>query len=967
MCAPSSCPCSRFRRPFITPSMGSSGAVATPVTPRLARSASLLRVRVDGAAPSRQARPSMHHTRARYFALPLLTAALASLGCGASTDLTVPPRIEQPRAEPKPVVPEPRTDGRLPAGVRPLRYRLELDVDPKAPRFSGVVHIEVELDRPEAAIILHAANLDIRGAELVTAEGRIAVTTSTRHAAGSERAGASADELVITAATPIAAGTAELTLRYDGALEDKLRGLYRVEVGGQTFAFTQLEPSDARRMLPCFDDPMFKTPYDIRVTVPAGARVFGNARLAHEHELAGGRTRFEFAVTRPLPSYLVALAIGPLEQLPGPTLPVPTSVVAREQLSAQGKQALITTESLLAAYDEWLGQPYPYDKLDLVAVPNFGAGAMENAGLITFREELLLLGDKPSALARRSSAQVISHELSHQWFGNLVTMHWWDDLWLNEGMATYFESLILDRIEPAMKCGLEDLASTGRVMNLDAMDAARRVRQPVKTTYEAEEAFDGITYVKGAAVIGMLHSFVGDDAFRRGIASYLKEHAFRNAKSEALFDALGNASKLDVPSIAASFVDQEGVPLVRAVVSCDAASAKVTLTQQRFRAVARAKPERARWKIPVCFRHAPRRAPESAAFQCVLLSEESLTVPLDECPAWLVPNHEYRGYYRSALPTADLFAMWRAKGRLDSRERVGLVYDTWALVQAGELEAAAFLPLFAEWHAEPERQVVEAMLDHLGKVGDALVDADARAGFERWVLKLLSGRKKQLGWDAKKGESDDNKLLRFRVLEALALHTTDRALLAEATTRVARYRKDTGSIDADTAIVALRVAARRGGITKDELVQLLKGAKTAEDRTRAVRALGSLHPSAGLASALSLVLDGTVRSGDFIYMARAAAEYSDSRAVLIAWLVEHLATLAEKTDGLGASNVVSVLARLCDPGDRSRAQAAFAPLIEKIGGSRRRLDEALELADACIDLRARQAKPASAELRKLAP
>ena len=915
----------------------------------------------------------MHAPKSGLFLKAALALTLAA--CHPTSDLTVAPPPPLASVERPLTVPDARTDGRLPDGVRPLRYRLALEVDPKAPRFSGEVTIGLELDRPAAALVLHAAELDLSEAEVITPERRGAATFALRHAAGASLAAAAPEELVVTAPWPIPAGPAELRLKYDAPLTPKLRGLYRVDIDGRSYAFSQLEPSDARRVLPCFDDPIYKTPFEVSVVAPEGSRVFGNATVASTEALADGKTRYSLAPTRPIPTYLLAFAIGPLEQLAGATLPIPLGLVAREGQGKQGTAALVLTEALLAAYGDLLGQPYPYDKLDLVAVPNFGSGAMENAGLITFREELLLVGDKASALARRRSAQVLAHELAHQWFGNLVTMKWWDDLWLNEGMATYFESLILDRLYPDMNAGLEDLSSTGRVMELDALDSARRVRQPVRTTYEAEEAFDGITYVKGAAVLGMLHAYVGDDAFRRGVSSYLARNAFGNAESGALFAALGEASGKDIAGVAASFVDQEGVPVVRANVTCTEAGASVELSQERYRLRARPSPSLTRWKIPVCFRYAskaplvPRDGALAASEQkraCVLVDGEKKTVPLEACPAYFVPNEGLRGYYRSALGEPDLVHLWKSPTKLDARERVGLVYDSWALMQRGELLPATFLSFFGEWQGEAVRQVVEATLDQLPRIEDALVEAAARPAFERWVARVYGARAKKLGWDAKRGEPEDDKLLRLRVLEALAIHTSDAALLAEAKSRVARYRKNTASIDPDTAGVALRVAARHGFVDKDALVALLKEAKTSEDRTRAVRALGSLSPKAGLSDALSLVLDGTVRSGDFVYLARAAAEWTDSRAVLIAWLIAHLVELAEKTDGLGASNIVGVVARVCDPGERARAGVGLTPILEKIGGSRRRLDEALELADACIDLRKRKAPAASAALTELA-
>ncbi|MCA9622342.1 MAG: M1 family peptidase, partial [Myxococcales bacterium] len=492
---------------------------------------------------------------------PPVRAALIALGmtlvlaCAPNTDLTVapPPQPTQSAV----VIPPPREDGRLPPGVQPTRYRLALDIDPGSDGFTGEVGITIDLDAATSAIVLHAAELSITRAEVVVGDSVLTAETSRRRASG---ATTNEEELVVVTSAELPAGSVELRLSFAGTLSEALVGMYRVEDGGEDYVFTQLEPSDARRVFPCFDDPIFKVPFDVSVTAPADDRVFANTpELSAEPD--GERITHTFATTKPLPTYLVALAMGPLDVLEGPQTPVPLRLITARGKSQSGKLALATAAAQLPLLGNWFGHPYPYAKLDLVAVPNFGPGAMENAGLVTFREELLLV-DGGSAMSRRDMVMTMAHELSHQWFGNLVTMKWWDDLWLNEGFASYLETVIADEQEPETRAELDLLSLSGWVMDLDALQSSRRVRQPVSNTYQAWQAFDGITYVKGASVIRMLHDWLGDEPFRHGIRNYVERHAFGNASAADVFASLSATSGHDVAKVASTFLDQPGVPLV---------------------------------------------------------------------------------------------------------------------------------------------------------------------------------------------------------------------------------------------------------------------------------------------------------------------------------------------------------------------------------------------------------------------
>ncbi len=481
-------------------------------------------------------------------------------------------------------VPPPRPDGRLPRQVHPTRYALELAVDPAQPRFSGRVRIDITVDETTSAIVLNARGLTARGAALIAGDARVPAATSTRLAAGSKK---DPEELVLAFDRAIAPGSAQIEIDYDGAFADGLHGLYRVQEGGRWYAFTQFEPTDARRAFPCFDEPGWKTPFTVAISVPPDMVAVANmpeVRRAPD----GARVRFQFAASPPLPTYLVALAVGAFDTRDGLAGKLPIRLIATSGKARLGGGALAAARGQLLELERYFGRPYPYAKLDLLAVPSFGAGAMENAGLITFREERLLLDEHAALAARVGMNGIIAHEISHQWFGDLVTMAWWNDLWLNEAFASFMADEIVDAWRPATGARLQALAAKSAVMADDALATARRIRQPVRSTSDALEAFDPVTYAKGRAVLAMAEAWLGPDAFRAGLRGYLQRHAWGSATADDLYAALGEAGGgRDVAGVIGSFTDQIGVPIVDAKIDCTGQAPAVRLHQQEYRTLER--------------------------------------------------------------------------------------------------------------------------------------------------------------------------------------------------------------------------------------------------------------------------------------------------------------------------------------------------------------------------------------------
>ncbi|HEY5010008.1 MAG TPA: M1 family metallopeptidase, partial [Acidimicrobiales bacterium] len=364
-------------------------------------------------------------------------------------------------------------------------------------------------------------------------------------------------------------GDALLEIAYDAPFAATLSGLYRVEENGVHYAYTQFESTDARRAFPCFDEPAFKTAYDITIASPAGTMALANSPEASHEDGTGGMVVHHFATTRPLPSYLVAFAVGDFDVAEGQTSPFPIRVITTKGRAGLTGIALDAAAGLVAKLGEYFGIRYPYEKLDLVAVPEFDAGAMENPGLVTFRDEILLLDPEHATTEmKRGQAETIAHEFAHQWFGDLVTMQWWDDIWLNEGFATWAEAHMVDAWKPSFGATIDQIADVQFVMDTDALKSARAVRQPVTSTGEVLESFDGLTYEKGAAVLRMLESWLGPDTFRRGVQRYLHDNAWKNAKADDLFHALEFVSAQSVSEMAHGFLDKPGVPSVQVNWKC---------------------------------------------------------------------------------------------------------------------------------------------------------------------------------------------------------------------------------------------------------------------------------------------------------------------------------------------------------------------------------------------------------------
>jgi alanyl aminopeptidase len=900
-----------------------------------------------------------------------VSLGLVALSCRSATNPPSTTRsADPPRAAAAAVAPaavsEPVPLGPLPADVRPTHETLALDIDPGRDRFGGTADIALHLDHPRDQIWLHGRGLTVSAATITAASGPpLAARWEEVDPTGVVR---------VRLAQAIS-GDVTLHVVFDAAYDATLVGVYRVTTAGGPAVFSKFEAIYARRAFPCFDEPAFKVPFDVALTVPSTAAVVGNMPIAAEAAAEAGRKRVRFATTPPLPSYLVAFAVGPFETrsvpLPPSSIraaPLPIGAVVVRGHAKDTAYALAEAPALVAEQERYFGVAFPYPKLDLIAVPDFQSGAMENAGAITFRDSALLVDDNVTSLAQRISVtNVIAHETAHQWFGDLVTMRWWDDLWLNEGFATFLATRTLRAVRPDIEAELEAAYSVNGVMSVDSLASARRIRQPIETTHDITNAFDGITYQKGAAVLAMVEHFIGDEPFRRGLHDFLVAHATGNATTADLLAALAKASGRDLGLLVSSFIDQPGVPVVAAGARCDAGRGSVALAQARWRPIGSTTPD-VTWAIPVCVRAGIAGRVHQA---CTLLDTPTGSLALPACADWIMPNADAAGYYRATLSPGDL-ARLRDRGtpRLAVVERVQLAHDLEAAFGSGALAGGDVLRALEPLARDAHGAVAIVPLSLLTFIHTFVVDGAQRATLRARVARLYAATVAALGWKPAATDKPWRRLARTSVLGFLALEIEDPPVLAEAARRGRRRlgldRDRLRHIDAvapDLAEIALAAAARTGGADVfDALVADFAGSDDAQLRQRALVALASTRDPVLVGRALDLALDPRLRQNERLVALKPLLGALATRDAAWSWLTAHFDALAAQLPDRYGGQIPSMIS-MCDARRIEAVRAFFAPRIDKLTGGPRNLALALEGAQQCAARAAAQRDSVQGYLR----
>ena len=495
---------------------------------------------------------------------------------------------------------------------------------------------------------------------------------------------------------------------------------------GRKYAATQLWATDARRAFPAFDEPAYKAVFDVTVVADADMTVISNTRTVSDAPSPPGKHTVHFAPTPKMSSYLVAMVVGKFDYVEGEADGIPIRVYASPGKKELSTFALAAAESIMRYYNRYFSIKYPYGKLDLIGLADFSAGAMENTACITFRELLLLIDEKRSpADLKREVASVIAHEMAHQWFGDLVTNQWWDDFWLNEGFATWMSSKPVEAWKPEWNIQLQDVRQSAEAMDADSLINTHPIHQQAETPEQIVELADAITYIKTAAVLRMLESYLGPETFRAGVNAYLAKHAYANATAADFWDAQTQASGKPVDKLMPTFVNQPGPPVVSLQTACSGNSETVTLTQQRY-FYDRPRFEAGgseRWQIPVCMKAGSSGNP--GAEHCELLTQQHQTFTLPGCSPWVNLNADAKGYYRSGYDSASLQAMAKdAESALRPQERIMLLFDVWASVRVGREKIGDYLALVEGLQGDRSQAVLGPLMQQLGFIGRYLVNDD---------------------------------------------------------------------------------------------------------------------------------------------------------------------------------------------------------------------------------------------------
>jgi len=848
---------------------------------------------------------------------------------------------------------------RLPATVVPVRYTAELTVVPTEETFSGAIDIALKVREATPLIWLNAKDLTIQTASLMVGG----------NALGARVVPDGADFVGFALEQPVPPGEATLHVVYTGKINSRSsEGIFRNQVAGEWYAFTQFEAIDARRAFPCFDEPSFKAPWQIVVHVKREHMALSNQPAVSETDEAGGMKAVRFAPTRPLPSYLIALAVGPFDAVDAGragSKKIPLRIITPHGMAGQAKYAAEVTGPILDTLEGYVGIAYPYDKLDSIAVPLFG-GAMENAGLITYSQTLILAKPSEDSLERqRSYASVSAHEMAHMWFGDLVTTAWWDDIWLNEAFATWLSDKTLEKWKPEWHTELSRAADTERAMSSDSLVSARRIRQPIESKGDIANAFDTITYEKGAAVISMFEHWLTADTFRAGVRRYLSEHAYGNATAADFLAAESAAAGRDIAPAFSTFLDQPGVPLVLGEVKCGEGGepSRLTLAQKRFLPLGSPAAPFETWQIPVCLRYAD---PGKGSL-CTLLTQtnDSVALPAGQpCPSWVLLNDAETGYYRA------LFRGNAAGGGKDLSpvERVGLVGDAAALLRGGQLPASHALRTAARFANDPTRQVVCTTIHIVSAIGYNMVPAELKPNYERFVNKVYGPRAHELGWTPKSDETDDAHLLRPELVPFVANDGADADLSAEAVSLATKWLEDRSGIAPGMLNAILATAAAHGDrALYERMTAALPKTADPGERRALLGGMAAFRDPAIIKLNFGFVLKGEIDFRETAGLVFGALQYPETRAIPFEALRDHydqfVSTLPEGLLGEYAGYLPMVGRAFCDRTHRDEVAAFFKDRSAKASGGERILAQTLESIDQCVAVRKAQ-EPSVAEFLK---
>jgi aminopeptidase N len=815
------------------------------------------------------------------------------------------------------------------------------------------VTIRARIEKPVRSITLNAAEITF---------DEVRVTAGSRTWTPQVVAEAAKEQVSFELPEVLPAGDVTIDIRYAGILNDDLRGFYLSQANNRRYAVTQLEATDARRMFPSFDEPAFKATFQLTAIIDAADSAISNGAVVSSTPGPGaGKRTVRFKTTPKMSTYLVALAVGDFECTESKADGIPLRICSTPDKRALTGFAMEAARESLQYFNRYYSVKYPFEKLDIVAVPDFAAGAMENTAAIFYRETLLLAEPSASVETRKSIAVVLAHEIAHQWFGNLVTMQWWDDLWLNEGFANWIMTKPVAAWKPDWHVELDEVQDNQTAMRLDALHSTRPVRVNVSTPAEIGELFDPIAYEKGAAVLRMLESWVGREPFRKGVNAYIDAFKYRNARAEDFWSTLARLAGKPVDRVMRTFVDRPGLPLVKASIECGAApgAARVTLTQERY---VREKPpageqtesgsaETVAWEIPVCL-----KAP-SGGVTCELMASRVQSVRLEACPGWVLANAGALGYYRTELSPAIVRKVAADVTALDPAERMTLLADEWALVRAGRHDVGTYLDLAGGFGRERSADVLQTVATALATIGDDLVTGETREAYRRWVSSVWSGALAEVGVEPQPADTDQTRALRATLVSMLGGTARDSKALGTARQFVDRELAKPGTVEATLLNEVVDLAAIGGDAALYERYRVQASKATdPEERYRYLYGLTAFTDPALVRRTVDVIMGPEVRSQDAKLLFASLIRSPDTRALAWELLQARWDDLQRKSSDAGGNAVlVGALGTFCDARSADQVKAFFA--THPVPDAERTLQQALEGIASCAAFAERERDP----------
>jgi aminopeptidase N len=834
---------------------------------------------------------------------------------------------------------------RLPHEASPENYKLTFTPNLQKATFEGDETISIRVLKPTSEITLNAVDIGFHDVTISSGGS----TQNAKVTFEKEK-----EMVVLVVDKALAAGPAAVHVTYSGILNDEMRGFYiGKDDQGRKYAATQFEATDARRAYPSFDEPAYKATFDIAAVIDKGHVAISNQKIASDTPGPGDKHTVRFATTVKMSSYLAALVVGDFKYIEGEAEGIPIRVWAPAGKQDMGKFALESAEHVLSYYDNYFSIKYPYGKLDLIALPDFSAGAMENTACITFREILLLIDEKNGSVdLKKTIASVIAHEMAHQWFGDLVTMEWWDDIWLNEGFATWMSSKPIEAWKPEWNLNLDDVIDEGRTLNTDSLANTRPIHQAAETPAQIQELFDGIAYGKAAAVLRMLESYLGEKTFEAGVNAYIERHQYANATASDFWSAQTKTSKKPVDQIMPTFVNQPGVPIVNVKAECSGKSTTVTLDQRRYYFDSKDfnTPNDELWQVPFCMKGSA----GNGASQCQLLTKRQQTSTLPGCSTWVLGNANAAGYYRVSYPHEQVQALaGSAEAQLSPAERIVLQENVWASVRVGREPAGDYLALAQGLGSDRNRAVLQEVLDHLGYIGTNLVSDNDRKSYRAWLRQYLTPILNDVGWDPGPGDSDEQKALRGRLILALADDARDTAVIAQARKIADRALENPASVERDLADAALRAAAVNGDEAfYGKIMTAAKNPNSPEEYYMYLFTLADFSDPKLIQRTLDFAVSPDVRSQDALQVISGVMHNPAGEKLAWDFVLSHWDSVQKAGGPFASAEIVNSTGSFCDAQMRDQVEQFFA--AHKIEAAERTYRQSIERINNCIALKSEQ-------------